>query len=1225
MNHLLESSLKRRIVFLDGAMGTMIQQHSLSEEDFRGERFAGHKKDLKGNNDLLSLTKPEIISAIYGEYFEAGSDIISTNTFNSTSIAQEDYKLAHMAYELNFEAAKLAKNVAQSYKTKFPEQLCLVAGAIGPTNRTASISPDVNNPSFRGVTFDELVDSYFEQASALHDGGVDIFLVETIFDTLNAKAAIFAIQKILEEKKSQIPIMISVTITDLSGRTLSGQTVEAFWYSVRHAMPLSVGINCALGAREMRPYVAELSNIADCYISCYPNAGLPNPLSKTGYDETPDMTSQLLLSMAQDGFLNIVGGCCGTTPKHIAKIKKTIGHFSPRRIPDLEIKTKISGLEPLILDSKSSNFMMVGERTNVTGSPRFRKLIEGDLFEEALNVARQQVQSGANIIDINFDEGLIDSKKSMVRFLNLIASEPDISKVPLMIDSSKWEVIEAGLKCVQGKSIVNSISLKEGEEVFLSQAKSILRYGAAVVVMAFDENGQAANKDDKINICQRAYRLLLGIGFPAEDIIFDPNVLTVGTGIQEHNSYGVDFIDSIREIKKTCPHVLTSGGISNVSFSFRGNQEVREAMHSVFLYYGIQCGLDMGIVNSGMLQIYEEIDSDLKEKIEDVILNRRPDATENLINYTSQIDKKKHGEEKKVNKKDWRLESVEERITYALVHGVLDYIEEDIELVRKNINRPLDVIEGPLMNGMKVVGELFGSGKMFLPQVVKSARVMKKAVAYLEPFMTSHSDKKNYQGVFLIATVKGDVHDIGKNIVSVVLSCNNYKVIDLGVMVKWEEIRRALYEHKPDIVGFSGLITPSLDEMIFNGTEMERDGFSLPILIGGATTSKAHTAIKIAPNYRGIVCHVSDASLVSGICSQILSDKKKKDFEIDLKKDQEEIRARFLDGKKEKKFVAYKDAKLKKPILDWCHLNNFEVVLNGINIIQDVPIKDLIPYIDWSPFFWTWEMTGHYPKIFESKKWGEEAKSLFKDAQNILQDLVDKKWTSVKSVFGIFPALASEISDDVFIFSDVEKTKKIKNFSFLRQQRLKEEGVYLSLSDYVASEKSGFMDYMGFFAVTSGDGVRKMAKFFEDNNDDYTGILVKAMGDRLAEACAEWTHKKVRDICGFGLTERFAPEDLFKEEYRSIRPAPGYPACPDHTEKLKIWDLLDVEKNIGISLTESFAMSPGGSVCGYYFFHPEAKYFRVGSIDQDQIEDYAMRKGMDLDEAKKWLSDIGSD
>lgn len=1220
---LLKNTLANRIVFLDGAMGTMIQRYKLEENDFRSSKIEPITKEQKGNNDLLSITLPNVIGEIHKAYLDAGVDIISTNTFSSTTIAQKDYDLERLAYELNVVSAKLAKQICLEHKASHPDQLCLVAGAIGPTNRAASMSPDVNNPAFRNITFDELVVAYGEQARGLYDGGADLFLVETVFDTLNLKAALFAIDLLAEETGQRLPIMISVTITDQSGRTLSGQTIEAFWNSIRHARPISVGINCALGAKEMRPYIMDLSRIADCYISCYPNAGLPNPLSETGYDETPEITAGLIYDMAKDGLVNMVGGCCGTTPDHIASIIKEVSVCRPRIIPQIPVLTRLSGLEPLEINAADSNFLMVGERTNVTGSPKFRKLVEEGKLDEALTVARQQVDGGANILDINFDEGLLDSKACMTTFCHLIASEPDIARIPIMIDSSKWEVLEAGLKCIQGKAVVNSISLKEGEEVFCHHAKTIRRYGAAVIVMAFDENGQAATLEDKIRICQRAYKILTEkVGFPPEDIIFDANVLTVGTGLAEHATYALDFIEAVREIKRTCPYALTSGGISNVSFSFRGNNPVREAMHAIFLYYGIKAGLDMGIVNAGMLQVYEDIDPDLKQKVEDVVLNRFEDATEKLIEFAATL--KKEDPQKEKNQLLWRSWDVKKRLEHALVQGLTDFIDDDTAEALTLLGRPLDVIEGPLMDGMKVVGQLFGEGKMFLPQVVKSARVMKRSVAYLEPFMIKAKEEagqsleaKN-QGVFVIATVKGDVHDIGKNIVGVVLGCNNYKVIDLGVMVRCDDILKAAKEHRADMIGLSGLITPSLDEMIFNAKEMKRQGLNTPLLIGGATTSKAHTAIKIAPEYDAPVCHVADASLVVGVCSDLMNPEKKSVFFQKLKQEQEDIRLRFLNRKDTKKFLSYQEAITKGfSWEDQPHRSEKPSKL-GVQLWDHICLEELIDYFDWSPFFWSWQISGQYPKVFDSPKWGAQAKELFKDASKLLEDIVTNKRFAPKAVFGLWRADRIG-SDDVAIYEEGQ-SEPLEVFSFLRQQREKTENEpYYSLADFIAPRSASVPDYMGCFAVTAGSEVEAYAQHFEKKQDDYSAIMIKALGDRFAEACAEYLHKQIRNLFGFGLTENLTIEQMIKENYRSIRPAPGYPACPDHTEKTKIWRLLDVKKTVGIALTENFAMTPPSSVSGYYFCHPKATYFRVGEIGLDQLEDYAKRKKMPLEEARKWL------
>lgn len=1216
----LESILSTKILFMDGAMGTMIQTYKLEEKDFREGYFDQHPKDLKGNNDLLVFTRPQIIKEIHTQYLAAGADIIETNTFSGTKLAQKDYDLEHIVYDLNIKAAQIARSAVDEFMAKNPDRKCFVAGALGPTNRTLSLSPDVNNPAYRAVTFDELVENYYEQAKALIAGGVDILLPETVFDTLNLKACIFAIEKLQDETQTKFPLMLSVTITDASGRTLSGQTVEAFWHSVKHAKPLSVGINCALGAKEMRPYIEELSQIADCFVSCYPNAGLPNPLSPTGYDETPLKTAQFVAEFAESGFINILGGCCGTTPPHIAAISKKCQDKKPRTKPLIQDATRLSGLEALTIKNSLGNpFYMVGERTNVTGSPLFAKLIKANNFDEALSVARQQVVNGANIIDINFDEGLLDSKACMVHFLNLVASEPDISRVPIMIDSSKWEVIEAGLKCVQGKSIINSISLKEGEETFLKHAKLAQQYGAAVVIMAFDENGQASSKEEKVRICKRAYDLLLSkLNFDPHDIIFDANILTVATGIEEHDAYGVNFIEAVRELKTVCPGALTSGGVSNLSFSFRGNNIVREAIHSVFLFHAIKAGLDMGIVNAGMLGVYDELDPELREKCEAVVLNKHKNATEELLDLAEKLKSTNSKKEEKVE--EWRSLNLEERISHSLVKGIDSFVEIDTEEARIKYGRPLNVIEGPLMEGMKIVGNLFGQGKMFLPQVVKSARVMKKAVAYLEPFMEEekrlNAANTREQGVFVIATVKGDVHDIGKNIVGVVLACNGYKVVDLGVMVSCQKILDAAVLHKADIVGLSGLITPSLDEMIHVAKEMERLEFKLPLLIGGATTSRAHTAIKISPHYNAPIAHVGDASLVIEVCNNLLAEGKKEAFSKEIKAQYLQIRERHLaalDGKSD--LLPYAEVCKQKKKTHWEKIEIAKPSRTGVFNLE-VSLEEIIPFIDWSPFFWTWELKGSYPKILGNTTYGEEAQKLFNDAQVLLNTIVSNKIFKPKAVVGIFPAHAE--GDDVVV-----KTLNNKDVTlhFLRQQKEKtgEVNEYNCLSDFIAPE-SKYNDHIGGFAVTAGLEVEAYAKSFEDKLDDYSAIMVKAIGDRLAEALAEFTHKKVREIFGFGLTEDFSNEELIKEKYRGIRPAPGYPACPDHTEKKILWELLQAEKNTHIKLTENFAMTPASSVSGFYFNHPEAQYFNVGNISADQVEAYAKRKGMEKSTVEKWLA-----
>lgn len=1210
----LEALAQKRLLIMDGAMGTMIQQYTLVEEDFRGNLFNDTKIDLKGNNDLLSLTRPEIIKEIHLQYLRAGADIIETNTFSATKIAQADYHLEHAVRDINISSAKLAREACEQVMKEDPSRQCFVAGSLGPTNKTASLSPDVNNPAFRAITFDELAENYYDQISALVEGGADIILPETTFDTLNIKAAIFAFKRFEREYGKRIPLMLSVTITDASGRTLSGQTVEGFWNSVRHAKPFSVGINCALGAREMRPYMAELAKISNCYVSCYPNAGLPNPLSKTGYDETPEMTGRYMSEFAAANLINIVGGCCGTTPNHIAKIAEGVKNSPPRKIPEQIPAMRLSGLEPLnIFDDRATRFLMVGERSNVTGSPKFARLIKENKFDEALEIARQQVENGANVIDINFDEGLLDSKACMIHFLNLVASEPDIARVPIMIDSSKWEVIEAGLKCLQGKGIVNSISLKEGEEVFLEHARLINSYGAAMVVMAFDEQGQAATKEDKVRICKRAYDLLTTkADVDPRDIIFDPNILTVATGMEEHDNYAVDFIEAVREIKKVCPGALTSGGVSNISFSFRGNNPVREAMHSSFLYHAVNAGLDMGIVNAGMLSVYDDIDPELKEHVEDVLLNRRSDATERLITFAETV--KSSGTKKEKSGKDWRAGSLGERITHSLVHGILDHIEEDTEEARASLGRPLDVIEGPLMDGMKVVGELFGAGKMFLPQVVKSARVMKRAVAYLEPYMEEEKRKtgaSSSQGTFVIATVKGDVHDIGKNIVSVVLACNGYRVVDLGVMVSCDVILKRALEEGADIIGMSGLITPSLDEMIHNAREMKRMGLKTPLLIGGATTSKAHTALKIAPEYDAPVAQVGDASLVVEVCQNLINPDKRKAYAEKLQTEHERMRQMFANNSGKSDYVALEQARSLNTIPNWEEIELFKPDFLGVHELGEIPVRQILPYIDWSPFFWTWGLKGTWPKIVDNEKYGHEAKKLYDEAQKLLTQIMQQKVLSPRAVVGLWPA--KNDGDDVILYTDESRSTELSRFHFLRQQ--KNDSRYQCLADFVAPKD----DYMGCFVVTAGKEVDAYAQTYKDKGDDYTAIMIKALGDRIAEGLAELVHKRVRDAWGFGLEENLSYEDLIKEKYRGVRPAPGYPACPDHTEKRTIWKLLDANNKVNATLTENMAMDPPSSVSGYYFQYPGAKYFNLGKVTEDQLKDYAKRKDMGLEEARRWL------
>ena len=1213
----LEDLLRRRIVILDGAMGTMIQTYELDEAGYRGDQFAGHPQDLKGNNDLLCLTRPEIVEAIHRQYLEAGADIIETNTFNSTAISMADYKLEDLVYELNVAGASLARKAADAAMAKDPSRPRFVAGAIGPTNRTASMSPDVNNPAFRAVTYDQLVTAYSEQVRGLMDGGVDVLLTETVFDTLNLKAALFAIDQYFEEHGRRVPIMVSVTITDQSGRTLSGQTIEAFWNSISHTPLLSVGINCALGAKQMRPYLEELAHIAPVSISCYPNAGLPNAFG--GFDETPDRMSADLHDFAAHGWLNIVGGCCGSTPTHITAIAEAVRECQPYVPAVCEPLTRLSGLEPLTF-RPDSNFVNIGERTNVTGSPAFAKRVLNGEYEPAIAIARQQVDGGAQIIDVNMDEALLDSQAAMVRFLHLVGSEPDIARVPIMIDSSNWPVIEAGLKCVQGKSIVNSISLKEGEEVFKKYARLIKRFGAAAVVMAFDEIGQADTLERKVEICTRAYRILTEeVGFPPRDIIFDANILPVATGIEEHNNYVVNFIEATRQIKATLPHCKVSGGVSNISFSFRGNNAVREAMHSAFLYHAIRAGLDMGIVNAGQLGVYEEIPKDLLELVEDVLLNRRPDATERLVAFAASVTQRG-----KVAVKDdaWRHGSVEERLSHALVHGLTEHIEQDVEEARQKCAKPLQVIEGPLMAGMNVVGDLFGSGKMFLPQVVKSARVMKKAVAYLDPFMEAEkqaSGDLRAQGTVLMATVKGDVHDIGKNIVGVVLGCNNYAVIDLGVMVPCEKILRTAQEKQVDMIGLSGLITPSLEEMVHVAGEMRREGLCLPLLIGGATTSKAHTAVRIAPAYDQPVVHVLDASRAVGVVGQLISPERRDAFTAEIRQQQDQTRQAHEAKKAQKPLLPLAQARVRKCPTDWKTADILKPAFTGMRALDPLPLDQIVPFIDWSPFFHTWELRGHYPQILEDKRMGSRAKELFDDAQSLLKEIVDRKLLTARGVYGFF--FANSVGDDIELYGDERRSEVLTTLHTLRQQSEKPAGQFnLALADLIAPKSAGRIDYVGAFAVTSGIGIEALCGRFEKEHDDYNSIMTKALADRLAEAFAEFLHQQARKDWGYGAREQLDYPDLIRERYRGIRPAPGYPACPDHTEKRLLFDLLEVEKHTGIYLTESFAMYPASSVSGFYFAHPGGKYFAVGKIGRDQVLDYAQRKRMDTREVEKWLS-----
>ncbi len=1220
----LERIVRQRIMVLDGAMGSLIQQYRLDEADYRGERFADWPQDVKGNNDLLSITRPDIIEQIHNQYLDAGADIIETNTFNANRISQADYGMEALAYELNLASAQVARRAADAWTQRTPDKPRFVAGAIGPTNKTLSISPDVNDPGYREVTFDQVRDAYHEQVCGLVDGGVDILLIETIFDTLNAKAAIFAIEQVFEERGIRLPVMISGTITDASGRTLSGQTVEAFWISVMHARPFSVGLNCALGAKEMRPHIEALSQIADAWIHAYPNAGLPNEFG--AYDQTPDEMRAWIRDFAQSGFVNIVGGCCGTTPEHIRLMAEAVQGLPPRQKPERPRYTMLSGLEPLIIRPES-NFVNIGERTNVTGSRRFARLIREGKYEEALEVARQQVEGGAQILDVNMDEGMLDSAAAMTTFLNLMMTEPDIARLPVMIDSSKWSVIEAGLKCVQGKCVVNSISLKEGEEPFLEQARLARKYGAAVVVMAFDEQGQADTVERKVEICVRAYKLLTEVvGFPPEDIIFDPNIFAVATGIEAHNDYAIAFIEATRQIKKLCPGARVSGGVSNLSFSFRGNNVVREAMHSAFLYHAIQAGMDMGIVNAGMMEVYENIPKDLLELVEDVLFNRRPDATERLVAYAERV--KAQGGKKRERDLSWRAQPVEKRLEYALVKGIDEYIEEDIEEARQQYPSPLQVIEGPLMDGMNVVGDLFGSGKMFLPQVVKSARVMKKAVAWLTPYieaMKAAEGDTRPKGKVLLATVKGDVHDIGKNIVGVVLACNNYEIIDLGVMVPADRILAAAREHDVDVIGLSGLITPSLDEMVHVAREMEREGFTLPLLIGGATTSKAHTAVKIDPEYSGPVVHVLDASRSVTVVSSLLGEdeaERRRFLEANAA-ELERVRRERADRKSARSYLSLEQARANRFQPDWAAYEPPAPRQPGIHVFDDYPLEELAQYIDWTPFFLSWEMRGRYPQILDSEKYGPQARQLFADAQALLERIIAEKWLTARGVIGLFPAAAVAV-DDVQLFADEARTEPLARLHFLRQQVKKTKGSpNLSLADFVAPLDSGKADYLGAFAVTVGLGIEEHVRRFEAEHDDYHAILLKALADRLAEAFAERLHQRVRmEFWGYAPDEQVTNEDLIAEKYRGIRPAPGYPACPDHTEKATLWSLLDVERHTGIRLTESFAMWPAASVSGWYFAHPESKYFAVRGIGPDQVADYAARKGMTVEEVERWLAPV---
>ena len=1207
MIHKIEQLLMNRILVLDGAMGTMIQRYTLTEEDFRGEQFKSHTCDLKGNNDLLSITRPDIVKAIHKEYLDAGADIIETNTFSGTSIAQADYSLESSVYELNFKSAKIAKDVAIACSTS--DKPRFVAGAIGPTNRTASISPDVDNPAFRHITFDQLKEAYTEQVNALIDGGVDLLLVETVFDTLNCKAALFAIEDVFETYGKRIPIMVSGTITDESGRTLSGQTAEAFLNSISHIPLLSVGFNCALGTKAMRPYVRELAKKAPFFVSAYPNAGLPNEMGE--YDESPEAMGAQLEDFMQNALVNIVGGCCGTTPEHIAEFVRIAKKYKAREIPELKKAMRLSGLEAVTI-SQESNFANIGERTNVMGSKKFKRLIKDDNLEKALEVALHQVEGGAQAIDVNMDDGMLEGEKCMTHFLNLIASDPDISRVPIMVDSSKWHIIEAGLKCTQGKGIVNSISLKEGEEVFKQHAKTILKYGAAVVVMAFDEKGQAADYKEKIRICKRAYHILVDeIGFPAEDIIFDPNILTVATGIDEHNNYAVDFFKATKWIKENLPYAKVSGGVSNVSFSFRGNNIVREAMHSSFLFHAINNGMDMGIVNAGMIEVYEDIPKYLLKAVEDVLLNKDDGATERLVDLADNI---KGEGKKRVEDLSWREQSVEGRLSHALVKGIVAFIEQDTEEARLKSVRPLDVIEGPLMDGMSVVGELFGAGKMFLPQVVKSARVMKKAVAVLTPFIEKEKIASSKAGKILLATVKGDVHDIGKNIVGVVLGCNNYEIIDLGVMVPANKILEEAIKNEVDVIGLSGLITPSLDEMIDVAKEMQRNNFKVPLMIGGATTSKIHTAVKVNEHYNNnTVVHVLDASKAVGVTSKLLG-KEKANFRISVTEEYETIKDNYLNRKSDKEYLSIGKARENGIVTDWENATIPAANELGVQVFENIDIATIRNYIDWTPFFFTWEMRKKYPDILKDELFAEQANQLMNDANEMLDNIIKNNWLQAKAVIGVWQANSD--GDDVHLF---ENGKQISTYNFLRQQGKKSKS-NRCLADLVAPLTSGREDYMGSFVCTAGLGIEKQLAVYEKDHDDYNSIMLKAIADRLAEALTEYMHEKIRkEIWGYAADEQFENKDLIKEEYKGIRPAPGYTACPDHTEKLKIFELLNAEKSINVSLTESMAMSPNASVSGYYFAHADAKYFSVGKVQDDQIEDYAKRKNMSVEQVEKWL------
>jgi 5-methyltetrahydrofolate--homocysteine methyltransferase len=1211
-------ALRERILILDGAMGTMIQRHGLDENDYHGERFAGWDVNLKGMNDLLVLTRPDVIGGIHEQYLQAGADIIETNSFNATASDLARYNLSEYAHEINVAAARVARQAVDKYSTE--DKPRFVAGVLGPNQKTSSVSVDVNDPGARAISFDELVADYSLAARALIEGGADILLIETIFDTLNAKAAVYAVENVFAEDSVRLPIMISGTITDASGRTLSGQTSEAFYNSLRHAMPLSIGLNCALGPDLLRQYVAEMSRISEFRISAHPNAGLPNELGE--YDLDAEHMAAYLDEWAESGFLNIVGGCCGTTPTHIKAIAESMVGKAPRTMPEKESACRLSGLEPCNILPESL-FVNVGERTNVTGSARFKRLIKEEEYEQALEVARQQVENGAQIIDINMDEGMLESKQAMVRFLNLVGSEPDICKVPIMIDSSKWEIIEAGLKCVQGKCIVNSISMKEGEDNFLQQAKLCRQYGAAVIVMAFDETGQADTQQRKVEICTRAYKLLTEeVGFPAEDIIFDPNIFAIATGIEEHNNYGVDFIEATREIKRTLPDALVSGGVSNVSFSFRGNNPVREAIHAVFLYHAIAAGMDMGIVNAGQLAIYDDLPDELRERVEDVVLNRREDATERLLD----IAEKYLGDgsvEVDDRGREWRQFPVAERLSHALVKGITEYIEEDTEEARLLADTPIDVIEGPLMDGMNVVGDLFGAGKMFLPQVVKSARVMKKAVAWLMPYIEAEkTEDLNTQGKILLATVKGDVHDIGKNIVGVVLQCNNYETIDLGVMVPAETILKTAIEENVDIIGLSGLITPSLDEMVHMAKEMQRLDFKLPLMIGGATTSKIHTAVKIAPQYDGVAVHVLDASRAVGVANNLLQTENRDQFIEQINEEYEALRVRRASNQEARKLATMEQAHENRFRCEDSGYTPVKPTFLGIRQFDDYSLEEISQYIDWSPFFQTWELSGRYPAILDHPEKGKHARELFDDAQAMLQKIIDEKWLQAQAVVGFFPANSVD-HDDINIYTDEQRTEVQLQLHGIRQQMVKQGAPNLCLSDYLQPQSSGVADYIGAFIVTTGIGIEEKLAEFEADHDDYNSIMLKAMADRLAEAFAELMHKKVRrELWAYAAEEELTNDQLIAEKYQGIRPAPGYPACPDHTEKALLWKLLEADERSEVTLTDSYAMYPASAVSGFYFAHPDARYFGTGRIGQNQVEDYARRKGMTKAEVERWLAPV---